>query len=637
MSGVFGYFGAGAAAAGIARSMGARMRHSEHQVVEVAAAGTGGAMGRIASGLLNREPQPLRGAGGAVTLCLSGELYHQQKRLAQLAAQGVPRPADDAGLALEVYLRDGTEGLTQLEGAFAVSVWDQRSDELIVVNDRFGLYQHFFAHAGGALIFAPEIKGVLAAPGVPRKLDLTAVAQYTRFQQLLDERTWFDDVELLPPATLLRYRPCDDQLSLRRYWDWDRIVPLERISFNEAVEECIRLFQRAVDAMTAPPLRVGVYLSGGLDGRTILGFIDPATQVTTLTYGAGECRDVVYGAALARRAGRPNRWFAFADGRWVLEHGEQHLALTEGLHSWMHAHGISTLDRARELIDVNLSGWDGGTTLGGRLDEYATDASYRHAPDEAGFRRRLFEGFCRVFTWPGLTDGEAEALFRPPGNPELADLARDSFDEAVARTAHYAGPYRADYFYLLQHVRRSTNSMIVFQRSAIEVRCPFFDYDLLEFLYALPEQIRATPALHEAVITRRMPGLALVPNEKTGQLPHSSPLVRGGYQALGRAQRVLNRVVGPVFPQRQRLYADYEHYLRTDLRAWAESILFDSRTAERGLFNPAEVRRLWQRHVAGDELWTIGKVAPLITLELVIRSLSDEHTSLAAMDLRCAY
>ena len=55
------------------------------------------------------------------------------------------------------------------------------------------------------------------------------------------------------------------------------------------------------------------------------------------------------------------------------------------------------------------------------------------------------------------------------------------------------------------------------------------------------------------------------------------------------------------------------------------------------MFDPDEVRRLWERHLRGDELWTIGKVAPLITIELVLRSLMDEHSSIAAVDLECEY
>lgn len=623
MSGVFGYISA-AGAAGAARAMGAALRHHDRHVVDLAPAGPGGAIGRVGIGVFNQGRQPVEGAGGRVRLVLCGELYHQGGRRAELQRRGALAPADgDAGLALQVYLREGAAGLARLEGAFTAAVWDDEGQgSLTLVNDRFGLYPHYYAHLPGLLSFAPAIKAVLAAPGVPRRLDLTAVAEYARFQQLLGERTWLEDVKLLPPACVLRYTPADGRLELARYWDYDAIRPEPRVRFDEAVDETIRRFQRAIDAMTAGPERVGVYLSGGLDGRTILGFIAPETPVQTFTFGAAGCRDVHYGATLARRAGRPHRWFPLEDGRWVLEHAEQHLALTEGMHSWMHAHGISTLDEAAELIDVHLSGWDGGTTMGGRIDEFATDARYRHAPSEAALAERLYAGFCRVFTWPGLTDDEAGALFC---DPALAGRARESFVAELARTNHYPPPYRADYFYLLQHCRRSTQSMIVFQRAAFEVRCPFFDYGLIEWLYGLPEAIRTTPQFHRAVITRRMPALALVPHEKDGLPPHSGAAVRGAFRGARLAQRAVNKLAGPGFPDRPRLYADYEGYLRGELRAWAEATLFDSRTQGRGLFDGAAVRRLWERHLRGDELWTIGKIAPLITIEAVIRMLIDGH------------
>jgi asparagine synthase (glutamine-hydrolysing) len=221
----------------------------------------------------------------------------------------------------------------------------------VLVNDRFGLYPLYFSRIGDAFAFAPEIKGVLCAPNVARRLNQTAIAEYTRFQQLLGDKTWFEDVTLLPPASLLRYRPHDGQLTLERYWDWDAIGHQPAIDFDEAVDECIRLFQRAVDEMARPPRRVGVYLSGGLDGRTILGFLDQqAPPVTTITYGAPGCRDVVYAAELARRAGSRHHWFPLHDGRWILEQAPLHLALTR-MHSWMHAHGMSTLP-GPTLIDV---------------------------------------------------------------------------------------------------------------------------------------------------------------------------------------------------------------------------------------------------------------------------------------------
>ena len=218
-----------------------------------------------------------------------------------------------------------------------------------------------------------------------------------------------------------------------------------------------------------------------------------------------------------------------------------------------------------------------------------------------------------------------------PGRHDLPQLARQSFAAEVARSAHYAGPYRADYFYMLQRVRRSTECMIVFQRSVMEVRCPFFDYSLVDFLYSLPEELRASSALlHRAVITRRMPNLALVPNEKDDHLPHTNPVYDMGFSAVQKAKRGVNKYIAPVFPQRPRLYADYENYLRTDLRAWAENILFDSRTLDRGLFDPAVVQRLWDRHLKGDKIWTMGSVAPLITMEMAIRYLIEDDNSATA-------
>ncbi len=629
MSGLFGYFGAADAPLEIAQRMGARMCHTPRMRTDAAQVAPDGAIGRISIGLLNAAPQPVRAGDDGCALWLCGEFYHaDEQRRALVHAGLLEAGADDSALALATFRRDGAAGLAQLNGAFVAAVWEPASEKLTLVNDRFGLYPHYYSTAGGAFVFAPEIKGVVAAPAIPRRVDLTAVAEYSRFQQLLGERTWLEDVHLLPRGSILRFDVRSRRLEQTRYWDWDAIQPAPPMRFGEAAEETGRLFQRAVDAMIQPPLRVGVYLSGGLDGRTILGCIPPQTPVATVTYGQEGCRDVLYAAQLAQRAGRPHRWFPFAGGRWVEEQSALHLALTEGMHGWMHGHGMSTLDEAAALMDVNLSGWDGGTTLGGRMDEYATDHALRHPPDEAARAARLYAAFCHTLTWPGLTDDEAAALAAPPGRADLPARAHASFDDAVAATAHYPQPYRSDFFYIDQHVLRSTHSMIVFQRAVMEVRCPYFDYALMDFLYSLPETIFAGPRLHRTVLTQRAPALARVPNEKDNRLPHSSSLMRGAHASYHRAQRAAARLAGRPIVDRPRLYADYETYLRTDLRAWAEAILFDERTLARGFFNPSAVRALWERHLRGDELWTIGKIAPLITIELVMRSLLDESTQL---------
>ena len=79
-------------------------------------------------------------------------------------------------------------------------------------------------------------------------------------------------------------------------------------------------------------------------------------------------------------------------------------------------------------------------------------------------------------------------------------------------------------------------------------------------------------------------------------------------------------------PPATRLYADYEEYLRTDLRPWIEELLFSRRSLARAWFDPAAVRTLWNRHLSGREPWTIGKIMPIVTIEQVMRRFFDGAT-----------
>ncbi|HOQ60014.1 MAG TPA: asparagine synthase-related protein [Vicinamibacterales bacterium] len=630
MSGIFGVLGrpGGDRSREIVGAMADTLRRRPWHLTETSLPEADAALGRQSIGVFNRLPQPVQHAAG-VSLWLCGEFYHQRERRGRLASEGrLDGEAPDEALALAVYERDGIEGLTALEGAFAIAVWDRRTRTFVFVNDRFGSYPHLYAHTGGGLTLAPDLETVCCNPAVSRALDRTTVAQFVRFQQALGDRTWLQGVRLLPPASQLVYRPDDDALDIRAYWDWDRIGRQPSITFDDAVDGCIGVFQRAVDAMTAPPARPGIFLSGGLDGRAILGFARPDAALATITYGAAGCRDVVLAERLSRAAGRPHHWFPFRDGSWVETCAPLHVAITSGLHGWYNAHGLSVLPQIRGLMDVNLSGYDGGTVLGGSLDFYR-DRPYREAPDPAALAASFFDAFCTKFTWPGLTDDEARALFAGESR-DLFRRAPDSLRDELARVTDFPPGRQADFFYHRHALARALQYQVVVQRSAIEVRCPFFDYALIDFIYSLPDRIRTTPMFRRTVLTRRMPKLARIPHEKTNLLPHASPWVYYPHAFLRKLGNRINRHIAPVFVDRPRLYADYENYLRRELRPWAEDLLLGPRAAARGLFDPAAVRSLWERHLAGGELWTIGKVGPLISIELALRRFIDSEKRPAA-------
>jgi asparagine synthase (glutamine-hydrolysing) len=571
------------------------------------------AIGRIGIGIFNKMAQPVWNATGSVALVMAGEFYNK----GVLDRNGTAE--SDEQFALALYEKLGDDFVSQLNGVFIIAIWDERRNQLLIANDRFGLYPLFYTHRSHRLIFAPEMKGILCDDTFPRKLDLTALAQYIRFQHLLGERTFFEDIQLLPAASLLIYDLSTSSCSVKPYWTFDDIPYRSEVSFHEAVRETGRLLHLAVQRLSGDTYQPGVYLSGGLDSRTILGLIK-RRPVVSLTYGVRNCRDVHYARRIAQAVGSDHYWFDLPDGEWVKEHADFHLDLTEGFHSWIHAHGISTLPQARELMDVALIGWDGGTVMG-HID--SIEPLQLFAVDDAALITRLFYLFNQKYTWPSLTESEENLLYCEPIRKKVQGLAFDSFRAEMSCYLGDRSDVRGEYFYIRNHCGRLTHNLITFTRSHVEVRFPFFDYDLFEFLYSLPAWVRGHQVLYRAVIQRETPRLAYIPYDHDEFLPTTQPLIRGAHAIPVKLKYRFNRHLWSIFPERDTLYADYENYLRGELREWAEDTLFDHRTTERGIFDPAFLRTLMDRHLSGLEEWTIGKIAPIMTYEMMLRRFYD--------------
>jgi len=573
------------------------------------------ALGRIGIGIFNATAQPVWNAAQTVALVMAGEFYNQ----AQLAGVIDGPVNSDEQLALALYEQFGADFARRLNGAFIIAIWDKTRRQLVITNDRFGLYPLFYACRAGRLVFAPEMKGVLCDETFPKKPDQTALAQYISFQHLLGERTFFEDMRLLPPGSVLVYNRAAGECQIAPYWTFADIPYRPEVSFGEAVEEAGRLLRQAVRRFSGDGYRPGVFLSGGLDSRTILGLVE-RRPVASLTYGRQDCRDVYYAGQIARTAGSDHHWFDLPNGKWVIDQAEFHLELTEGYHSWIHAHGMSVLPQARQLMDVNLTGWDGGTIMG---DTDTIEPLQLEAVDDLALLTRLFYLFNQKFTWPSLTTIEENLLYSPPMRRQLHGVAFDSFQAELAPYLGLRPDVRGGYFYIRNHCGRLTHNFITFTRSHVEVRFPFFDYDLFDFLYSLPASVRGHKTLFQALIQRQTPKLASIPYDHDELPPTPQSVTRSLHYIALRIRRRFNRHLWPVFPEYYTLYADYENYLRQDLRAWAETILFDRRTTDRGIFNPDFLRTILNRHLSGLEEATIGKIAPIITYEQMLRRFYD--------------
>jgi asparagine synthase (glutamine-hydrolysing) len=616
MSGVFGVFDSRNQVdiQTLLNQIGSAIQYREWQEVEhYCDQANGVGLGRVGIGVFNNSPQPVWNAQGSMAIVMAGEFFGKDG-----FADGMP----DEMFALRAYESMGEQFIERLNGAFILAIWDGVKQKLVIANDRFGLYPLYYAHFKGRFIFSPEMKGILCDPDFNPQTDLRAIAEYMRFQHLLGDKTFFEDLRLLRNASILRYDLLSDRLDIDSYWDMSQIPELPAsITFEEAVEESGRLLKAAVDEQSNGDYRCGVYLSGGLDSRVILGLMDRGDPpVKTITYGQPDCRDFIYAQRIANLMGSEHHAFEIQNGDWVRNYADLHLNLTEGFHSWIHSHGISILDQVRPLIDVNLTGFGGGQSA---IDW--EDIPLLYSKDDLGFNARLFNLLSQGTTWPSLDDAEERNLYSPLYSKWMVGLAYDSFQEELALYDHLPYYQRAAYFALCNPDRRLFQYFTVFHRLAFEQRFPFYDYEYFKFVYALPPEMLFKRRLRRGIILDRLKPLSRIPYDKDNLPITGNEFSKVMARMEKSAKSYLNRKAAPIFPKYSTVYADYENWLRNGLRDWGEEILLSERSMARGLFNPDFVRSLWDRHQSGLEVNMIGKVAPLMTLEMVMRKFLDNR------------
>lgn len=617
MSGIFGVITGGKYnSEKLATKMAKAMCHREWYVSEIYEdRNLALSLGRIGIGIFNPKSQPVWNDDHTVGLFMAGEFINPD-----FSNTGVNFMGSNENRALLFYEKYGKEFPRYFKGSFIVTILDLKLNRVIIANDRFGLYPTYYTTQKIPFLFAPEIKGILCDTSFEKRLDLTALAQYMRFQHLLGTRTFFENIELLPNASVLEYDLVKGEYTINSYWSYQDIPYQPEIKFTDAVEEAGRLLRASVERLSGDAHHPGVFLSGGLDSRTILG-LSKTPHTPSVTWGPDYCRDVKYARRIAHAVGSENHWFDLSNGKWVEENVDFHLDITEGFHSWIHSHGINVLPDARQWMDVILTGWDGGTIMG-HYESGEANIELIRSLDEVAMTSFLFSEFNQNYTWPSITETEESFLYTDQIYQKVSGLAFESFESEFSKFQPYRKELRPHLFFLANNTGRLTKNMVTLIRSHMEVRFPYFDYDLFDFLFSLPVEIHLPKKFFRSIIDRELPRLAFIPYEYDHFLPTSHTFIRNTHALSVRILRRMRKVLG-INSKPDTLYADYENYLRSDLKSWGESILFHPSVKEHGIFNPSFISSIWNRHQSGMEQWTIGKIAPIMTYEMMLRRFMD--------------
>jgi asparagine synthase (glutamine-hydrolysing) len=568
----------------------------------VTRSGVGLGMRRLAIVDVATGQQPFGNESDDIQLVANGEIYNFQTLRRELQARGHSiRTQSDIEVLVHAYEEWGVDFLTRLRGMFALALWDGRTRTLLAARDRAGEKPLYWTQTTRGLLLASEVKALLVRPDVRRELDLDGVDEFLTYEYVIAPRTILKGIHKLPPGHYLTYR--DGQVTVKRYWDAAAIAPRDW-SDEAAAEALFDALKRATVGQMMAEVPLGAFLSGGIDSSTIVALMSGASPQPVNSFSIGfddgtynelpYARDV---AALFKtnhreRTVSPNIYEMFEK---LVVHLDEPFADVSLFPTYL----VSQL--AREHVTVALSG-DGGDELFGGYDSYQAQglaerfawmgdtllpaaAAVAAALPPTEKKKGLVNKFKR-FT-AGATQAPEDLghyrwmVYLSPGAKQ--QLYAKRLQDALARSDVYA-PVRealgrfghddllnrqlyADLsLYLADDILVKVDRMSM--ATSLETRAPFLDADVMELAFSMRGDLKIRNGERKWILKKAMRGL----------LP----------------DRILTR-------KKEGFSIPMKNWLRRDLQPLMRSLLSPDAAAARGLFEPAEVSRLVEEHVAGRE------------------------------------
>ncbi|MBN2593263.1 MAG: asparagine synthase (glutamine-hydrolyzing) [Sedimentisphaerales bacterium] len=222
---------------------------------------------------LSSGVQPIHNEDKNLWIVYNGEIFNYPELKKDLLQKGHRfYTTSDTEVLLHLYEEQGTDCLTQLNGQFALAIWDAKKKELFLARDRVGIRPLYYTIFNNMLIFGSEIKSIFENRNVSRQIDPIAMDQIFTFWTTLTPRTVFKDIYELPPGHYMK--ACDGKVTFKKYWDIPLYPRSEQsdLAPQEICRQIQQLLQDAVRIRLRADVPVGCYLSGGLDssGATAL-------------------------------------------------------------------------------------------------------------------------------------------------------------------------------------------------------------------------------------------------------------------------------------------------------------------------------------------------------------------------------
>jgi len=256
------------------------------------------------------------------------------------------------------FLRNG-------DGIFSAALYDRDKKLLHLITDRFGLRHLYLLKSGDGFAWCSEIKGFRALPWFTAQASPQSFLEFMTFGHFTGDLTWFDDVRLMAPGTVLSVDVESHSVTSLQYFSLSTDIPVDTADRGSVVGRLGTAFRDSINRRCKPGDRIGMGLSGGLDSRAIFAALPRHCEpVQAVTFGQSGCNDMRIAETVARLRPSHHTEQIIDSSNWLTNRAEG-VWITDGQVNLLHMHGIEQIDAIPDLYDIELNGFLGDALLGG--------------------------------------------------------------------------------------------------------------------------------------------------------------------------------------------------------------------------------------------------------------------------------
>jgi asparagine synthase (glutamine-hydrolysing) len=562
--------------------------------------------------------QPFADNSGRYVMVFNGEMYNFQE-VRSLIGDYDFRTSSDTEVLIAAYTKWGPDCIRLFRGMFAFAVWDRQEKELFIARDRMGVKPLYLYAGEDRFLFASEIRSILSTGMVRRRLDPAALVDYLGWQSVSYPHTTIEGVRQLEAGSWMKIRKGHSEQ--RRYWDvTDVRYDIDFYDEGSVKKKIRELMLQSVGRRLVSDVPVGAFLSGGVDSSAVVGLMAEAGGARPNTFNVAfneeEYDESPYAEIIAKKFNTNHTRLLIKPGLFLeeLENALDAMDIPsgDGINSYVVSKSIR-----QSGMTVALSGVGGDELFAGYpfFEQYLQLQSRKALWNIPGPLRRLAAGFlggggkkgrmAQLLRLPSVSIDQAYPIFRQINSPaQIHEFLRLSGNgssaagvspgsghavsgvgaELSARAAQLARlpllsqVSAAEYLGYTQHtLLKDTDQMSM--AVSLEVREPFFDQDLVEYVLAIPDRIKRPTYPKSLLVESLKP---MLPDEI-------------------------------VFRKKQGFLFPWNIWLKNELRSFCDKHIRNM--ADRSFVNGGALTAYWQRFLKGDPNTRWSEVWLFIVLE----------------------